>query len=251
MKFYLSVFILFITSFWGCQPAKEKDFIISAASNLKFVLPELVEQFEKQTGQEVRLVFGSSGKLFAQIRSGAPYDIFLSANSDYPESIVENGLAHSDPVIFANGKLVLWSTQKSTMSFDNLLFDHSIKHIAIPNPELAPYGIAAYEYLHRIDSALHLQDKLIYAESVAQVNQFVNTGAVEIGFTSMSSVLSNSENQSLFWEEVPNNFYNTIPQTGVILNSTSNVKMAKEFLEFLTSSKSKNILLANGYSISK
>jgi molybdate transport system substrate-binding protein len=239
LHYYFGLILVVGFTLSSCQ-SKTSVLTIAVASNLQYVIEDLTDEFSAQYSVKCNWVTGSSGKLTAQLKEGAPFDVFLSADSTYPLFLIENKLAHSLST-FAFGKLVLWSSQSP---FPNL---EETSAVAIANPKSAPYGIAARQSLDYIEVE---ESKLVFGESVAQVNQFVLSGAVDFGFTSKSSVLAAQTQGKGSWVLVDPNFYSPIAQTAVALKHRPALsESAMQFIDFLSSKKAEEILLANGYSL--
>ncbi|MDO6738535.1 molybdate ABC transporter substrate-binding protein [Wenyingzhuangia sp. 2_MG-2023] len=219
---------------------------IATAANMQFAMEAICKEFTQQTGIECQLIVSSSGKLTAQIQAGAPYDLFVSADMKYPETLYQKGFAITTPKTYAKGKLVLWTVLDSlTPDLENLKLPN-IKHIALANPKTAPYGKAALEVLqnNHLDT---LQYKYVYGESIAQTNQFVQSKAAEIGFTAMSVVLSPNAKNKGVWIEIPTTQYHPIEQ-GIVLLKKHHVD-AQRFYDFVFSNKAKETLKEYGYDI--
>lgn len=221
--------------------------MIATAANTQFALETITENFSKEAGIKTRLVISSSGKHTAQIIAGAPYDIFISADMKYPVLLHEQKLTTSSPKIYAYGKLVLWSIDTTRQLSIESLEDINIKHIAIPNPETAPYGQAALEVLQNLNYWELLKSKMVYGESVAQANQYIISGAAELGFTASSIVNSPINHKVGRWSEVPDTLYSPIAQGVVILKRTNKAEQAQKFYEYLLSEKSMAVLRSYGY----
>lgn len=221
---------------------------IAGASNLQFALESLCHAFEDEYGIASNMVVQSSGMLTAQIMEGADYDIFLSANMQFPEFVFENNLALSSPEVFARGSLILWSNRLFSGINTALLTTDSIRHIAIANPETAPYGKAAQEYLHHSGIYDQISNKLVYGSSLSQTNQFIYSGAAEIGFTSKSLMLAKSIPETR-WVSLDNSFYSPIEQGLVLLKNGEFHNEAKAFRDFLFSERGREILTNFGYEL--
>lgn len=218
---------------------------------MQFVIKDLVENFTTTTGIECEIIISSSGKLTAQINEGAPFDIFVSANMKYPNDLFEKGLTFGKPKIYAYGRLVLWSMKNEITPSIQLLENDKIKHVAVANPKTAPYGNAAIEVLNHFQILKRIESKLVYGESIAQVNQFVNSQAAEIGFTSKSVILSPKMSNKGNWVEIDESIYSPIAQGIVCLkNDPSKKNIALKFSDFIFSKKGKEILNTFGYSTS-
>lgn len=223
---------------------------VAVAANVKFVFDELREEFKKSTGIDANGVFASSGKINAQIRSGAPFDVFMSADMEFPEALYKEGLAIAPPGVYAQGVLVLWTLHPYDLTQGmKVLTNADVKKIAMANPKLAPYGREAIRALDYYKLRGEVESKLIFGESIGQVNQYIDTQAVEIGFTAKSVVLAPQMQGRGKWVEVPKTSYQPIEQGIVVLKhgAETNAASAKRFMEFMASSKARNILEKFGY----
>jgi len=170
---------------------------IAAASNLRYALEEINAEFEKETNIKVEMSAASSGKLTAQIQNGAPFDIFLSANKKYPYYLYENGFSIEKPKLFCCGLVVYWTNKDLNLKGDILeIKSENIQKIAIANPQNAPFGIAAVEALNSVSVYDSIKPKVIFAENVSQISQYVLNNNVDVGFTSKSVVLSPKSKKS-------------------------------------------------------
>ncbi|MEZ4985153.1 MAG: molybdate ABC transporter substrate-binding protein [Saprospiraceae bacterium] len=172
------------------QHAPKTAISIAVAANMQFAMEELSQSFTAKTGIPCDMTISSSGKITAQIKEGAPYDIFFSANMKYPEEIFNSGWAAKSPKIYAYGKLVLWTTRQDITPALSQLTDNKIRNIAMANPKIAPYGEAAVAVLQKNGLYKKVEDKLVFGESIAQTNHFITTGAADVGFTALSVVKS-------------------------------------------------------------
>ncbi len=235
----------------SCNQQKKYKLTIATAANMQFAMEEIIIEFNKETGINCETSISSSGKLTAQIKEGAPYDIFVSADMKYPIDLYNDGFTTRQPNIYANGKLVLWSMVDSIKPSIPLLLQKNIKHIASANPKTAPYGIATEQVLKHYQIFDSIQNKLVFGESIAQTNQFITTKAAEIGFTAMSVVLSPIVNNKGNWVPIEDKTYTPINQGIVILkNGPSPNEKKEKFYNFLFSEKGKDILNKFGYSTS-
>ena len=232
----------------SCEQQKKPKLTIATAANMQFAMEEIGAVFTQESGIKCEIIISSSGKLTAQIKEGAPYDIFVSADMKYPLELYNTGLTTIEPTIYAYGKLVLWSMIDSIKPSIDLLLQKNIKHIASANPKTAPYGIATEEVLNHYNIFDRLKKKLVYGESVAQTNQFITTKASEIGFTAKSVVLSPIVKGKGNWIALKENTYTPIKQGIVIIkNSPSSSEKKEIFYNFLFSKKVKGILNKFGY----
>ncbi|WP_299247041.1 molybdate ABC transporter substrate-binding protein [uncultured Aquimarina sp.] len=235
----------------GCKQPEKDVITIAAAANMQFAIDEISKAFTKQTGTPCELVISSSGKLTAQIKEGAPYDIFVSANMKYPEEIHASYLAVHPPKIYAYGQLVLWSMYDNIRPSIEILKNEEVKHIALANPKTAPYGQATINVLQNNAIYDQVKSKLVYGESISQTNQFITSKSSEIGFTAKSVVLSPKMKGKGHWIALDIETYPLIKQ-GVVMIKTENrdFKNAQQFYDFLFSKEAKEILEDFGYLVS-
>ena len=221
---------------------------VAVASNMQSVVEDLKLVFEKDSGTQVVIITGSSGKLSAQIENGAPFDIFLSADMDYPRNLFKEGLALEEPKVYTYGILILWSMNDLDLSKGlNILTDKQIKKIAVATPKLAPYGREAVNAIKYFQLYPQVESKIVYGENISQVNQFIATRAADIGFTSESTVMAGSMKGKGVWSEVDPTAYDPIAQGAVILKRAEHNADAHKFYEFLFSPEVRSILKENGY----
>jgi molybdate transport system substrate-binding protein len=243
----ISGFVLITSlSVISCTSSSE-HLVIATAANTQFALEEIAKNFTRDTGIETRLVISSSGKHTAQILAGAPYDIFLSADLKYPQSLYEQKLTTAEPKIYAFGQLVLWSLDTTSRYNVYNLTEQNIEHLAIANPETAPYGIAAKEVLLNINIWDKLEKIIVYGESVAQTNQYILSAAAEVGFTASSIVLSPINRNNGRWTTIPDSLYTPIAQGLVILKTSHKPQEAEKFYQYLLSEPSQKMLRSYGY----
>ena len=242
--------ILFSIAVTACSSKSESKLTIAAAANMQLALTDITKAFTQETGIEVEVILSSSGKLNAQIKEGAPYDVFVSADMQFPQDLYETGFTEEAPKVYANGTLVLWSFQDDVPPSFKMLKDPNIKHVAVANPKTAPYGIAAEQFLRRINTYNEIESKLVFGESVGQTNQFIITGAAELGLTAKSVVMSPQMKNKGHWIEIPNKLHDPIAQGVVLLKPSPEMKEnATLFYTFLFSEKSKKFLVNYGYQV--
>lgn len=230
----------------GCAPESEPPAVtVATAANMQFALQAVAAAFTRQTGTEVRLVLGSSGKLTAQILEGAPYDLLVAADEQYPQAIFSAGNAEHPPRIYARGRLVLWSLTPGWRPAIESLTDPAIRHVALPNPELAPYGQAARQALQRRGVWDQVKTRLVFGESIAQTNQFILSRSADAGFTALSVVLSPQMQGRGAWTEIDTSWYSPIGQAAVLLKGADTP--AAEFYTFLFSDAAAALLTTYGY----
>ena len=227
---------------------------VAAAANMKYAVTDIAKAFSKESGIDVKIITGASGKLTQQIMSGAPYDAFLSADVEYPAKLANGGFTTTPAHVYAYGSLILWSDTGIDLSKGvAIIADPSVKKIAIANPKTAPYGIEAMNAMKYYKVADDAVGKIITAESISQVGAYVTTKAVDVGFMAKSIVLSPEMKNVGKWVEIDDKAYNTIDQAMVGLKNGSpeNQIAAKKFLRFMSSAKALEILKANGYGLPK
>jgi len=232
----------------SCRHQDPEKLMIATAANMQYPMKELIHEFRTETGIECETVVSSSGILTAQIREGAPFDVFVSADMKYPAELYRHGYASTKPEIYAYGKLVLWTLNNNLEPSIDMLTSDRIKHIAIANPRTAPYGSAAVEVLRHYGIYEKVENKLVFGESISQTSQFIISKAAEIGFTAKSVVLSQVPEKNGNWIEVDTGHYTPIAQGVIILkNKRKQHRQARKFYKFLFSTKSKKILDKFGY----
>ena len=249
--FHISCFIFFVLAVSSCNRAEQQSTLtIATAANMQFAMEELVKTFSDQNGIPCDIVISSSGKHTAQIIEGAPYDIFVSADTLYPKMLESSNKSLFPTQIYAYGHLVLWSGKfMENISLESLL-DPEVDHIAIANPKTAPYGKSANDALRASKLLGRIKSKLVFGENVAQTNQFILSGAADIGITAKSVVLALPVQNTGSWMEIDPLLYDLIPQGIVLLNTRPMFfNQAKMFQEFIFSDNGKEILNNFGYSV--
>lgn len=223
---------------------------VAVAANLQYAFDELKTEFQKETGIALKGVIGSSGKFTTQIENGAPFDVFLSADMDYPETLAKEGLAVNAPKIYAYGALIIWTmTDVDLLNGVEVLANPSVKKIAIASPETAPYGRQAVNALKHYDIYAQVGKKLVYGESIAQTNHFITALAADLGITAKSVVMAPQMKNQGKWIEVPKEAYEPIAQGVVILKHAQhgNLNDANMFFDFLFSQQAGEIFKKHGY----
>ena len=229
-----------------------KEIIVAVAASAQYALEDVKAEFEKETDIKLKTIVGSSGKLTAQIESGAPFDIFISADVEYPNILNTAGFAYHSPKVYAYGTLVLWALKDVDLSRGlEVVADSMVKKIAIANPQTAPYGRAAVDAMKHFRLYSEVERKLVYGESIAQVNQFVTTEAVDLGFTAKSVVLAPNLKEKGKWVDVDPGSYEPIAQGIVVLKHAgeNNLKEAEAFYDFFFSAKAQDVFKKYGYKL--
>jgi molybdate transport system substrate-binding protein len=237
----------------GIRAGAAEHVSVAAAANLVYVLDPLNAEFERiHPDVVVTSEIGASGSLVAQIINGAPYDVFLSADLDYPKKLVKAGEAQgSSLVVFAVGKLVLWTTRPGIdpSSIESVVLNPSVGRLAIANPATAPYGRAAEETLARLGLAERAKSKLVFGENITQTAQYVSSGNVDAGFVALSLVLSPKLKGEGRWFLVPAALYAPIEQGGVLTARGAANAAARRYLDFLTSPAARKLFVQFGYGV--
>ena len=245
-----------LSSTWGRAEEKKgaPELVVAAAADLSTVLKELGEGFEKKTGVKVSLSFGASGALTQQIQNGAPFDLFFSADMDYPRQLIAAGDADGASLYqYAVGKLVLWVPADSSLDVEhqgmNILLDPSVKKIAIANPQHAPYGRAAVAALKHAGLYDRIIARLVLGENVSQAAQFVESGNAQAGFVAFAHAVAPAmHGKGKYWE-VPVEFYPALAQGAVVLSHSQHKKQASEFLEYVKTKDAAELLRKYGFTV--
>ena len=224
---------------------------VAVAANFTAPMKAIAAEFEKDTGHEAKLAFASSGKFFAQIQNGAPFQVFLSADSEKPEKLAQAGMAvPGSRFTYALGSLVLWSPKLDFVDASGeVLKTGTFEHLALASPKLAPYGAAAQETLEKLGLWSNLQEKLVEGENIAQTLQFVATGNADLGFVALSQVMKDGQlTEGSSWI-VPADLYSPIRQDAVILTGGADNPAATALMDYLKSEKAAAIIKSYGYKL--
>jgi molybdate transport system substrate-binding protein len=242
-------FLLLACALLLSMPANAEKITVAAASDLKFAMDEIVTTFKKDNpGDEVEVVFGSSGNSHTQIQQGAPYDLFFSADIGFPRELAEKGLAASDAKPYAIGRIVLWSASldatKMTLAS---LADPKITRVAIANPKHAPYGKRAEEALRASGLWEKVEPKLVYGQTIVQATQFVQTGNAQVGIIALS-LASNPElvQKGGYWL-IPENLHEPLEQGFIITKRAEGNELAKRFADYMDSKPVRAVMTKYGF----
>ena len=224
---------------------------VAVAANVSYAINELVAEFNKTNPDtKVQVTLGSSGKFTAQIESGAPFDVFMSADMKFPKSLFEKGFALNEPALYAQGSLAMLSSKELDFSKGiNLVTDANIGKIAVANPKTAPYGTAAVEAMKNANVLDKVESKFVYAESISQAVTYATTAA-DVGFIAKSSLYDEKMAQykeNINWVSVDPSLYTAIDQGIVVLKNTKEEASAKAFYDFILGEKAKEIFIKFGY----
>lgn len=235
-----------------CQltAAHAAEALVAVAANFVTPLQAIAASFEKDTGHKLRLSSGSSGKLYAQIRHGAPFDVFLSADSEIPARLEAEGLAvPGSRFTYATGTLVLWSPRPDFVDTQgNVLNGDGFTRLAIASPKLAPYGAAAIETLTQLKLRARLEPRFVQGESIAQTYQFVMSGNAELGFVALSQVMKDGRLTAGSAWIVPAHHHAPIRQDAVLLGRGAQNPAAHALMDYLKQPRIKALIRGYGYS---
>jgi molybdate transport system substrate-binding protein len=246
--------LLISTWSWTQERKAEPELLVAAAADLNPALHDIAQQFEKNTGVRMKLSFGSSGALTQQIQNGAPFDLFFSADTDYPKRLITDGQADAASLYqYSSGKLVLWVPVSSPLDVEHqgmaVLLDSSVKKIAIANPQHAPYGRAAVAALKHAGFYDRLADRFVMGENVSQAAQFAESGNAQAGFVALAHALSPAvKSMGKFWV-VPADYYPPLEQGVVVLSRSQRKREAADFLEYLKTKEASDVLRKYGFTI--
>lgn len=231
--------------------AQADDVSVAVAANFAVPMEEIAQAFNKETGHQLKISTGASGKFYAQIRNGAPFQVFLSADQEKPEQLEKDWLAvQGTRFTYAIGKLVLWSADpKMVDSKGKVLESSHFNKIAIANPKTAPYGEAAIETLTALNLKTRLEPKFVMGENISQTHQFVASGNAELGFVALSQVSRNNQLTGGSMWLVPAKLYAPIKQDAVLLVTGKDSAAARQLLTFLKSDKAVRIIESFGYGV--
>ena len=250
-----SAFALVLSAFLLRADAQSQgtEIRVAAASDLKPALDDLAARYRKQTRNRLDVTYGSSGNFFSQIQNGAPFDVFFSADIDYPRKLEAAGLAEPGTLYeYAVGRIVLWvpaysQIEPATQRWKALL-DASVQKIAIANPEHAPYGRAAVAAMRKAGIYDQVVAKLVYGENISQAAQFVQSGNAQAGIVALSLASSRAMKDGKRWE-IPADMHSPIEQAAIVLKSSKNKESSRAFLDFVQSEAGRATLAKYGFTI--
>jgi molybdate transport system substrate-binding protein len=250
----LAACLLLATSGRAQESKNSPELVVAAAADLSTALKEIGDNYEKKTGVKVKLSFGASGALTQQIQNGAPFDLFFSADMEYPRQLIASRDADAASLYqYAVGKLVLWVPADSPLDVEhkgmNALLDPSVKKIAIANPQHAPYGRAAVAALKHTGVYDQVADRLVLGENVSQAAQFVESGNAQAGFVALAhAVAPGMRGKGKYWE-VPVDAYPPLAQGVIVLSHSQHKKEAAEFLEYIKTKEVAKLLRKYGFTL--
>lgn len=249
MKTIIKILLVVVFTLSIIKESSATEIKVAVAANFAPAFTEIVKVFNKDKLHDIKIIIGGSGSLTTKIINGAPFDIFLSANTAYPEKLYLDKKIKEKPVVYATGKLTLWSLyEKNTMKLTAItdLKNKTFKKIAIASPVHAPYGKAAIETLKNANIYEDIKNKLVFGESIAQVNQFLITKTADAGFVPNCTVILHKKGQSI---KINSNLYSPITQAMILLTDAKeeNYMAAKELFTYITSPSAKKIITDFGY----
>lgn len=235
------------------RPAAAAEALVAVAANFLEPMQALAARFESETGHSLKLSAGSTGRFYAQIREGAPFDLFLAADQEHPRRLQQEGLAAEPPLTYAIGRLALWSADPALLQGDarEVLRRGAFRRLAIAKPALAPYGRAAQETLQALGLWEALRPKLVQGDSVAQAFQFVATGNAELGFVALAQVMSPERPAAGGRWLVPAELHQPIRQDALLLRRGADNPAARAAFAFLRGAEARRRIAAFGYDVGK
>jgi molybdate transport system substrate-binding protein len=253
MKSPLKHIIVLLAVLLTASYARAQAVKVAAAADLKFAMAELASQFEKHSGVKLDVTYGSSGNFLTQLQNGAPFDLFFSADSEYPKKLEAAGL--TEPATsreYAVGHIAIWTPSDSGINAAKegwrCLLDQRVNKIAVANPDHAPYGRAAVAALKKAGIYEQVKDKLVYGENISQAAEFVQSGNAQAGIVALSLAISPAMKNGNRWE-IPADSYPAIKQTVVLLKASKNKDAARRFLDFVSGSQGREILQRFGFTV--
>lgn len=235
----------------GCASAHAAEVQVAVAANFTEPMKKIAAEFEKDTGHKAVLAFGATGKFYAQINNGAPFEVLLAADDETPARLDKEGkTVAGSRFTYATGKLVLWSSKDGYVDAQGKVLETgNYAHLAIANPKTAPYGLAATETLDKLKLTAKVQPKIVQGENIGQTHQFAATGNAELGFVALSQVWKDGKFSSGSGWIVPDNLHSPIRQDAVILAKGAGNAAARALETYLKSDKAKGIIRSFGYEL--
>ena len=251
---HLRIFVAALAPFFAAGASAQQSVVrVAAAADLKFAMAELAKKFRQDTGTTVDVTYGSSGNFFSQIQNGAPFDLFFSADVDYPRKLAAAGAAEQATLHeYAIGRIVIWvpPDAKPDVARDTwkVLLDSAVQKVAIANPQHAPYGRAAVEAMRKANVYESAKPKLVYGENISQAAQFVQSGSAQAGIIALSLAVSPGMRAGKYWV-IPREMHAPIEQAAIVLSAAKNKDGARAFLEFVQGADARQILVTFGFQL--
>jgi len=248
--------VVILSAAFLCANAKAEEVTVAVAANFTAPMQKIAQAFEQDTGHKAKLVFGSTGKFYAQIKNGAPFAVLLSADVETPARLEQEGAAVAGTrFTYAVGRLALWSKNpalvdnKGQVLLSNTTDKNSFKKLAIADPKLAPYGTAAMEVLDRMGALAKVRPKLVQGDSIGQAFQFVMTENAELGFVAYSQISTDGRiTQGSAWV-VPQNLYTPLRQDAALLSLGKDNAAALALIKYMRTDRAKTIIRTSGYTL--
>lgn len=247
LRLILGILLLATTSL------RAAEITVAAAADLKFALDELIAEFHaNQPATKVKVTYGSSGNFYAQLQNKAPFDLFFSADIEYPRKLAQSGLAlETNVFLYAVGRIVIWTPTNSPVDVEKLgiqsLLAPSVKKVAIANPQHAPYGRAAVAAMKTLKVYEQVEPRLANGENIAQTAQFIQSGAADIGIIALSLAIAPQMRHAGRYWEIPLDAYPKMEQGGMILNYTKAPEAARAFRDFVLGEHGRTVLKRFGF----
>lgn len=240
-----------IFSLLAVATAHADEVQVAVAANFTGPMQVISTLFERDTGHKTNLSFGSTGKFYAQIANGAPFQVLLAADDETPAKLVKEGQAVAGtPFTYAIGKLVLWSADARLVDAKGeVLKKGGFKHLSLANPKTAPYGAAGLQVMNKLGVAESIKPLIVQGENISQTHQFISTGAAELGFVAYSQVIKNGAIGSGSGWVVPANLYDPIRQDAVILAKGKDKPAAVALMNYLKGEKAQAVIKSFGYEL--
>jgi molybdate transport system substrate-binding protein len=250
MKQSILAWCLFVIANTAVPPAFAEQALVAVAANFIPPLREIAMEFEKTTGHTLRVAAGSSGNFYSQIKNGAPFDVFFSADMERPKLLEDEGLGvKNSRFTYAIGRLVLWSPNADLVKGEETLRSKPFKRLAIANPKTAPYGVAAMQAMQKLELWENLQPQIVMGESLGQTMGFIESGNAQLGFVALSQVLDPKiKGQGSRWD-VPTHLHEPIQQDVILLTKAKENAAAKALMEFIGGPHAKKIIERYGYEL--
>ena len=250
MKQKILAWCLFVFITTAGAPAFAEQVLVAVAANFLPPFREIAIEFETATGHNVRVATGSSGNFYSQIKNGAPFDVFFSADMDHPKRLEDEGLGVKDSrVTYAIGRVVLWSPNAGLIKGEETLRSNNFKRLAIANPKTAPYGLAAMQAMQTLDLWESVQPKIVMGENLGQTMGFIESGNADLGFVALSQVLDPKiKGRGSRWD-VPTHLHEPIKQDVIVLTKGKDNPAARALLAFVNSPHVQTIIERYGYKL--
>lgn len=250
MKRLILVWCLVIIACAAVTPAFAEQMLVAVAANFIPPFREIALEFEKSTGHQLQVVAGSSGNFYTQIKNGAPFDVFFSADNERPKKLEDEGFGVKDSrFTYAIGRIVLWSSNADLIKGEETLRSKNFKRLAMANPKTAPYGVAAMQALQKLELWDHLQSQIVMGESIGQTMGFIESGNAHLGFVALSQVMDPKIKGTGSYWHVPTDLHEPIQQDVILLTKGKDNAAAKALLEFIGGPQARAVIERYGYEL--